>query len=328
MSRRTDALAALFAPPLEPDGRDRETTSVPQQVGGGDPRGETRSVEPSADEPLARFVRPPLRSLADRWIIAVVITVIAIGLAVGLGLSTPTTYTAEARVAVGAGDLSSGAIAGFPQAATELAANYARYVNDLGVTNQTDASTVRLSASQIPDSTVIRVEGQSTDQQAAITTTQKTADDLATQVNSTSGGTSAALTLAAYDAAAQAWSTTQSDLTALTDTVTRLSAQATTSAADLQAARNSLTSALSKNSQAKVRMDALGAKYSNQITNASTAANLLVVRPASISSTDRNSRVQRMGLLGLVAGIVLSLALAVIMDRRAGQRRLVRQRRQ
>ncbi len=140
-------------------------------------------------EPFTQAAVGPLAAWRHHWIVGVVAALLGAALGVGAAFAVPVTYTAEARVAVGSGDLTSGAIAGFPVAASQLASNYARYVNDRGVAATDLPENVTLSASQIPESNVIRIEVESSDPEAARSSANKAAELLVEAVNG-SGKTS------------------------------------------------------------------------------------------------------------------------------------------
>ena len=97
-----------------------------------------------------------------KWLTALLVL---IGIAGGIGLAMvrPTIYTAETRLAVAGGNLTAEAVPGFALASQQMAANYARYVDNaeeqgaleskLGVRPQTVTEVV---ASPIPNSNVLQ----------------------------------------------------------------------------------------------------------------------------------------------------------------------------
>ena len=258
--------------------------------------------------------RPPVAAWLARWPLALVLAVLGAAVGAGIGAGVPTRYTAEARVAVGAGDLTTGAVAGFPAAASSLAGNYARYVNNRA---KAGPSAVALSASPIPDSNVILIEGESTDEGDARAQVQKTADDLVTTVNKDrlSGDL-----LARYNQAAATWaraSSTQS--VAQSELATEL-ARPTPRAKRVKRLTTTLARATSATSRADVVKNSLASRYADQ-QRAAGAIDLRVVLPAATVSDTHSSSIQRYGLLGFVAGLGLSLLLAVGLERRGARRR-------
>ncbi|WP_420176371.1 hypothetical protein [Luteococcus sp. OSA5] len=265
-------------------------------------------------EPVAEAVSRPMQSLRRHWLSALIVMVLGTIAGVGLGATKPVTYTAEARVAVGTGDLSTGAIAGFPLAAKDMASNYARWVNDRGLRNgSTDG--VTMAASPIPESSIIRIEGTGTDLAAVTAATKKTAEELVSSANGEGTKLDPKITFDQYTKAAAQWSKAKSDLNAAQSELEELQADdAATSR--IEAARKKVTAAMAEETQQLQHMNALGAKYQKQMVDTSEAADLVLVRDAEESSNDRTSLMQRYGLLGLVAGGALALLLAVALDRR------------
>ena len=103
-----------------------------------------------------------LRSLRRYWIAAVLLTLLTSAAGVSIALNRPPTYTAEARLAVGPDSNSAYSIAGFPTAARDLAANYARWVQNNATSGTWAPEGVSsVTASPIPESGVIRIETQS-----------------------------------------------------------------------------------------------------------------------------------------------------------------------
>lgn len=287
----------------------------------------TNDLNPSAPsraevEPVAAAVSRPLQSLRKHWLAALLIMGLGTGSGVALGATRPVTYTAEARVAVGAGDLSTGAIAGFPLAAKELASNYARWINDQGLRNdQTEG--VTMAASPIPESSIIRVEGTGTNLAAVTKATEATANELVKAANGDGTNLDPKVTFTAYTKASNEWAAAKSALTTAQAQLDKLLATptgATTgtvgTTAQITTAREAVTKAMALETQKLQYMNALGAKYQDQLVNASQAADLVVVRKAEESSNDRMSLIQRYGLLGLMVGSALALLAAVALDHR------------
>ncbi|WP_394274940.1 hypothetical protein [Luteococcus sp.] len=266
-------------------------------------------------EPVAEAVSRPMQSLRRHWIPALIMTLLGAVAGVGLGSAKPVTYTAEARVAVGTGDLATGAIAGFPLAARDMASNYARWINDQGLRNGSTKG-VYMAASPIPESSIIRVEGTGTDLAAVKAATKKTAEELVAAANGEGTKLDPQLTFAEYQKATTDWSAAKSAMTKAQNTLDKLQADKASSKASIEEARGELTKAMALETQKLQHMNALGAKYQNQVVNASQAADLVIVRDAEESSNNRTSLIQRTGLLGVIAGGGLGLLLAVTLDRR------------
>lgn len=257
----------------------------------------------------------PLDALRKRWWLAAVLPLVLAVLGYVVGLGKPPTYTAEARVAVGAGSLTSGAIAGFPEAAATLAANYARYVNSNGVTDSAVSTAgVSLNATPIPESYVISIQGQGDDQAKVVAATQRAADQLVKTVNSGKDADGAGSTLAEYRKLSAQWADAKAAADAAAAVVGRLNGRAGEAAARQTSAR-----AQAKVADLQVQMDALSQKYASQVAQSSTDADLTVVRKADITGSTKSGTAQQYLLAGLVVGLGLAMALAWLLERRGGR---------
>lgn len=278
------------------------------------------SIEYQEAEPVTRATAGPLTALRRHWPAATALALVGALLGAGVAFIVPTTWTAESRVAVGAGDLTSGAIAGFPIAASQLASNYARYVNDRGVAGTDVPEGVELSASQIPESNVIRIEASSADPDAARAAANTAATELIDTVNAGSRTTAEEVyaefqELAGEDAAAQtALAAAQHDLD-------ELLAEEDPSRRAVAAAREDVTEAAAKAADTAMRANAVRQRYTTLVAGTSSAANLLLVREADALESNRASLLARLGLAGLAAGAAAGLVLAVALERRRQRRR-------
>lgn len=267
------------------------------------------------DEPFTRGATRPFESWRRHWVLGTLMILLFGAVGIGAGLLTPVTWTAESRVAVGSGDLTSGAVAGFPLAASQLASNYARYVNDSGVAGNPVPGNVELSASQIPDSNVIRIEATSTDPNAAKAAANDTAQKLMDAVNNTGTPTVDQIysdfTKAADDTA-KAESAVSAAQRALDVLINK-----DASKGSISDARDKVTAATAKAAKTGLVSDSLRQKYMSMVAGSSTtAAKLMLARTADTLSSNRTSLVSRYGLVGLAVGAVVGLLLAVGLDRR------------
>lgn len=267
------------------------------------------------DEPYTRAAARPLQSWRRHWLLGTVIALVASGLGVAAAFALPATYTAEARVAVGSGDLTSSAIAGFPLAASQLASNYARYVNDRGVANTDVPAGVDLAASQIPESNVIRIEATSADPEAARSAANAAAEQLIAVVND-NGAVPKDEVFDQFTKAAEAKAAADTALAAAQHTLDNLLGDKATSKAKLKAARADVTDAAAAAAQAGLQSQALQQRYTSLVTNPSTSAILKLVRTADGLASNRTSLMARLGLLGLVVGGAAGLLVATLRDRR------------
>lgn len=267
----------------------------------------------------------PLKALADRWWIAVVLVIVGGGAGAGASTLQSPTYTGEARVAVGSESLDARVVAGYSQAATQLASDVARYVNDAQAQatvapllgdSAGDVSTI--SASPIPDSSVVRVEVQAKTAAAASAGAQAVAQQLTDQVNAVSGETSDSLLQQYTDlsnkvaVAQQAAEDARANLASLT--------AGRADQAELDAAKVTIEQTTSALDVLQVQQTALGQRYRSAVTSTPAAAGLRIVQNGQVSGDNQSSRMQKLGLVGAVLGLLLALLLAVLLDRRSTNR--------
>jgi hypothetical protein len=274
-------------------------------------------------EPFNQAAAGPLAAWRHHWILGVIAALLGAALGVAAGFAIPVTYTAESRVAVGSGDLTSGAIAGFPVAASQLASNYARYVNDRGVAATDLPDNVTLSASQIPESNVIRIEVESADAEAARSAANKAAELLIEAVNG-SGKTSAPEVAADFAKAAKDDAAAQTQLDAAKHDLDEELGKEAPSKSKVKSLRGEVTDAAAKADNTSLTANALRQRYTNLVVSASTAANLQLIRTAEGLESNRTSLLARLGLAGLAAGAAVGLILAVVIERRRARSRNLR----
>ncbi|WP_432558156.1 hypothetical protein [Granulicoccus sp. GXG6511] len=275
------------------------------------------NAEVLEEQPLYEQVTAPLAVARKHWVRTTIITLVG-GLLGGLiGLVLPPSYTAETRVAVGAGDLTSAAIAGFPTAADNLASNYARYVNNTGVAANTVAPGVTLKASQIPDSNVIRIEAESRDSEEAKAGATAAANDLIDKVSNDSQNQQLQETNTKLDEASAAYGTAYSEFQAAQNDLTRLQSPPVAPAGQINEARDRLARAKTAEGVAQARLSGYQVKLTRLISEQSRAAQLIVVREVGDPKSSRGTRMQQLGLLGLVGGFIVALIAARAAERRA-----------
>ncbi len=242
------------------------------------------------------------------------------GLALAAAFAQPVTYTAEARLAVAGGDLAAQAVPGYALASQELAANYARYVNnsdDQGALEEAvelpAGSVASVAASPVPESNVVRIEVDAVDAASATAAAAYVADTLIERVEAASTEEEAASVLAEF--------TTISTEVAQAEQAAG-SAQAAVDAGlqaaapDLEARRAAAADAAARLSVLRVQQEALAQRYRTLVDTISSV-NLTVVEPAAVTGNDRASRAQRYALAGVAAGLLLALALTRRAQRRA-----------
>ncbi len=273
------------------------------------------STEYRESEPFTQVAMGPLAAWKRHWVMGVAVALIGAVIGVAVGFVIPVSYTAEARVAVGSGDLSAGAVAGFPLAASDLASNYARYVNDRGVANTDVPDGVTLSASQIPESNVIRSEAVASDSAAAVSAANSMSAQLVKAVN-TGDKQSVDQVFTAFTEAAKDDAAKQTQLAAAQHDLDVLLNKNGATKQAVQAARDQLTKATANASNSSTKAAALRQKYTNLVDGDNAEANLQSIRTAVGATSNRMSRVSQLGLLGLIAGAAVGLVIAFGIERR------------
>ncbi|MGY1636659.1 hypothetical protein ACI78V_08385 [Geodermatophilus sp. SYSU D00742] len=272
----------------------------------------------------------PLAAVRRHKKMAALLALIGVVAGLGLALTRPTHYTAEARLAVGGNaGLAAEAVPGFALAAQQLAANYARYVNNaqeqtalefpLGVR----AGTVeQVSASPIPQSNVVRVEAVARTSAAARAAVAATSESLMEQVNDTTSASSAAdATLDQYTEISNQVAAAQQ----ASDAAQAALGQAQgAGSADVQQLGQAAADAAAQLAILQVQQQALGQKYRNQISEMSQgAANLMLVQEPAVTGDDRVAQLGRFGVAGLAAGLLAALVTSVLRERRRTARTAV-----
>jgi len=225
-------------------------------------------------------------------------------------------------VAVGSQSLDARVVAGYSLAATQLAADVSRYVNDQQAQNAlrpvlgaNAADVTSVAASPIPSSSIVRIEVLGTSAAAARQGSQAVAQQLVDQVNGLSSGSGAGDLLAQYTDISNQVSAAQQTLE---DAKAGLASAigAKRPQAEIDALRTASVQAQSAVDVLTVQQTALGQRYRNAVTSTPAASGLTIVQTGRVASDDRTSRAERDGLGGAVVGFLLALALAVRADRR------------
>lgn len=271
---------------------------------------EAREVEPLLDQ--TKDVRTAVRR---RWPRVVVLAIVGAVLGAVAGMIVPASYTAETRVAVGQGSLTSSAIAGFPLAAMDLASNYARYVNSTGVARQSTMPGVVLKASQIPESNVIRIEATSRNAQDAAAAAKAAADDLVSQVNDEATQRAVEETRTAVSQASAGYGDAFARVQTASAEVIRVQSPPIASAADREGAQRRLAEAKAAEGITEAELRAQQAKLTRLISEDSEAAKLTVVRDVGEPESNRSSHIQLFLLLGALVGAAVGLVAVTVTGR-------------
>jgi hypothetical protein len=263
---------------------------------------------------------------------------LAIGLVAGAvaGYEHPVTYTAQAKLFVGrTSGLAEDEVPGLGVAVQGLAADYARLITATNVVSATEAtlhtSTLpgSLSASPVPESSVINVTASASNEAVAISLANAGAAALTKVVTQVTDDTQAQLQpiLQNYNkadsAAEQAAATASLLQTELNGYVDKLGNQSPTPAE--QAFEQSLIAQIA---QAQTQADTArmqASAYMNQYQAAvpplqAQQEMVQEVGQAAYTGSNRTSYTEAAGLGGAVAGLVIGLAGASFIDSRRGRR--------
>ncbi|MCC6832845.1 MAG: hypothetical protein IT200_16020 [Thermoleophilia bacterium] len=264
----------------------------------------------------ARDLPPVRRSLAEavrarpRLVAGAALLVIVAAIVAGL-LRTPV-YTASTRMSVARIDSTSSTEAGFQDGVANVANAYARLVSARGVLAEVartlsvpeDAVSGRLSAAALPDSPMFDV-----------TATAGNADDARVTANA------AANALRTYVARITA---TNPDADRLFQDYQVASRQLATARAALGSARRQADArgatpqdadrairAQARVDAAQLRAQAVGDLYRQSLSGTASGNVIQILNPAGPAASDRRRTLVRYAAVGLIAGCLLGLALAV-----------------
>jgi capsular polysaccharide biosynthesis protein len=250
------------------------------------------------------------------WPLVVACTLLLAAAGVALGLRRAPTYTATAQDTVSALAPSIAQVPGAVQAAQDLASSQSRLIDSLAIVGplarrldtSPEALENDLSATAVPDSTVIRIQARSSSPDRAIAIANGAARGLATYVNTAVKSDAAARrTLQRYEAASA------SALQALT-------AKRNVEGQGKHAPPGALVGTSAAAAAAELRRQALDAQYRNLVESQASAPNVQPFVLARDADSDRTSNAQILGFAGLVLGAVIGAGLATLLANRRARR--------
>lgn len=263
------------------------------------------------DEPW----RPTVwESVWRHWVAVAMPVIIGVGIAVSLGLTRAPVYEAETRLTVGPVDLTSPGLPGLVTASHSLATLYSRSIDADGIVepiskrlNQgPDQIAARVSSAAIPESPIFHIFARGPSEESAVRLANLAAEQLRAytrelnRARSDAGGL-----LARYRRAAVAVNRAASR---------RRAAERSGSQAHLDRADARLRTA-------QLRLQALDAAYRQATQQGRASAALVqVLVPASSARSDRRSKLQLWGMIGLGGGLLGGIALAAALGARDARR--------
>lgn len=295
--------------------------TVPRSPADTDPRTDTPSHDSLLGAPLPHVPRlSAWQSVRRHPVVFLLPVFIAVAAAIAIGLTRPTQYEAQSRLGIARVDVTTpGALAGYANGASQLAETYSRTMSAdevraavgkrLGISPRRLEG--RLKANPVPGTPVFRITATAQSAAAAIELANVGSDELVRYIGRLNRpGFDAPELLKRYENAA----TTLQTAIAERDLAKRAYERSDTSA-NLER----LVAARAATQVAQIRTDALEESYR---TNTQTGARRLVqilARPTK-ASTDRDSKLQILAFVGLLGGIAVGVALAVLVAARRARR--------
>ncbi|HEX8065464.1 MAG TPA: hypothetical protein VF520_02935 [Thermoleophilaceae bacterium] len=290
---------AFATEPVEPvDGREPEGDRRDAEVVDWDGRDEPPGSRPRLAGPLEAFLRHPFLTLLP--------VVLLVAGAAYLGGSRDAEYTSKARINVGSADVPAFYLQNVVNGNQALAASYARAIAAAPVTvdaaRRVGASPAyagdHLDASQVAGSTLIQVEATGSSKAAAIALANAGAEALMAYIPRViASGETRSLFVRFKEAQAAARRAEEHSQRVLKRRG-RLS--------------RAFTTARTAEDIAQLRASELGNRYRSASGDASAASRLRLLAPAANADSDRREVLERLIVIGAVAGLLLGLGLALL----------------
>jgi hypothetical protein len=289
-------------------------------------------VPAPAPDPLG-----PLRGVVRRWPVVVATTVVLVAAALAAGLVQSPTYTATSDINVGRVDVRVQTLPGYVAGAQALAGAYSRVatsdqiVTGLARRLRLPAGEVRsrLAATPIPEATIFRISGSGDSAADAVRFTRAATAEMEAYVASTDDDQSTLTdVLGDYREQSRAAADLRQRIDRLralqTPTATpTVTATATPSASAKRRARERRADEIARLQvaldTAELKMQSLGSRYAERGNELAATAGIAVLNRPLSATSDRSRTLQRLVAVGLVAGVLLGAALALLYDRRRGR---------
>lgn len=277
------------------------------------------------DSPAAATVErsesgPPLRpgeALRAHWPIVLASVVVFVALAVVLGMRRQPEYTAQARLSVGRIFVdNAAAVPGVLQASQSLASNYSRAIGATAVVRRArqlaGVNDGSIAATPLPGSTLITVSGRAGSARSAIRLANAGSAALIEYVGGQSHtGLDAQVALTRFRYAALNY---QRRVEAATELKRTFAADPTSVTQD------DLDRASAAVQAARLRRDAVASAYQTLVEGATSSPTLEPFSRATGAASDRRRKLEILVFIGLVAGLAVGGALAMVhITRRAAR---------
>jgi hypothetical protein len=266
----------------------------------------------------------PIEAIRRHWLIALLPIVLFVGGGIVVARERAPMYTAETRMVVGGLDLSApGALSGLATATQSLAALYARAVSATQVVAEAadrvgvspEYVRARVASVPIQDSPVFRIVSESEDPQVAVRLANETSAALTRYADRLNREAPQRNQERLYENYLQASERYQEAIAARDRARLRFQERRT------QENQRRLLTARTEAAAARLRMQALENSYLASAGGRTAVASLDRLAPATAASSDRMSRIQLFGFVGLLAGGLAGAALATLRANRIVRRR-------
>jgi len=272
------------------------------------------NVGPPYDPPPPTTFVGPLESVIRHPFVAALPVVLLVALALVIGLARSPKHISEARISVGRVDVPAFTLQNVVTGNQALAGSYARAIDAPKVLADTgrrvgitpDQARDRLFASPIPSSTLIRVEASGKSEKAAADLANAGARSLIRYVSALQERQQNNGVLEEYKHAQLVTDHRRQDLA-------RLFKQ--------KARRGLIETARLELLAAQLRSQRLSTLYNNANNGPTPPAPLQLLAPANGASSDFGSMLQKLLLIGVAAGLVIGVGLALALSNGARIRR-------
>jgi capsular polysaccharide biosynthesis protein len=259
---------------------------------------------------MESFVRHP--------ILTIVPILLAVGAGVFIGLERSPEYTAKSRIQVGRTDVPAYVLQNVVGGNQALAAAYARVIATTPVVTKAaraagiSASEVRsrVDATPIPGSTLIQIEAKGSSKRGSIVLANESARSLISYVSDVSRDTRGRQAFKRFRQARAE--------------VIRLQRRAGALSRKVPLPTKALSSTLVDLDGAKLRASNLSNIYRSISADPTSGSPLRLIAPAATASSDRRQVLEQLILIGLAAGVVVGLAIALLVANR-GRLRAMRE---
>lgn len=261
---------------------------------------------------------PLTRAIGRHKLLVVACAVVLAVLGAAAGAAGKSTYTAAASLQVGKVNPNSPGFYGFVQSASDLAAAFSRAITAAPVLEAVhhrlglspDVAAAQISAEPIPNSPVFRVIASGPNAAAAVRLANVTSHALISyEGTANTYSPESRRLLHDYRAASLQLASAQTDLARATRAY----------AADHSVVRRAeLESAQAGRAAASLRAQALASAYQLSAESADTTELVSLLSGAVTAESNHKSKIELLGFIGLLAGLVVGCALAVLREQRGG----------